>query len=234
MEDRQKNLLKYIIEEHIKTALPVSSSLMAEKYFPELSSATIRNEMAELEDAGYIVQPHTSAGRIPTLLGFKHYVDSLEHDEGLSPKDEKNLDGLALSGDRQNIKTLAKKLAELSHDAVVVSFGPFDVYYTGIANLFSQPEFVDSETVQSMSEVIDSLDSVMGQVYEEATDDSEIILGDNNPFGKSCSAIVSKMIFDDGEVVVAILGPMRMDYSRNLNLVDYIQKRLNNRDDNNY
>jgi len=229
MEDRQKNLLKYIIEEHIKTALPVSSSLMAAKYFPGLSSATIRNEMAELEEAGYIVQPHTSAGRIPTLLGFKHYVDGLENDEGLSDKDENNLDTLELSGDRQNIKVLAKKLAELSNDAVVVSFGPFDVYYTGIANLFSQPEFVDSETVQSMSEVIDSLDSVMSQVYQNATDDSEIILGDNNPFGKICSAVVTKMIFNDGEVVVAILGPMRMDYSRNLNLVDYIQKRLNSK-----
>lgn len=229
MEDRQRNLLKYIIEEHIKTALPVSSSLMAEKYFPELSSATIRNEMAELEAAGYIVQPHTSAGRIPTLLGFKHYVDSLENDDRLSEKDESNLNNLNLTGDRQNIKMLARKLAELSNDAVVVSFGPFDVYYTGIANLFSQPEFVDSETVQSMSEVIDSLDNVMGQVYDEASSDSEIILGDNNPFGKTCSAVVAKMIFNDGEVVVAILGPMRMDYSRNLNLVDYIQKRLNSK-----
>jgi len=227
MEDRQKNLLKYIIEEHIKTAAPVSSSLMAEKYFPELSSATIRNEMAALEEAGYIVQPYTSAGRIPTLIGFKHYVENLDADETLSAKDENNLDKLDLSGDRENIKSLAKKLAELSNDAVVVGFSPFDVYYTGLSNLFSQPEFVDSGLVHSMSQVIDSLDNVMEQFFQTAGDDSEIMLGDDNPFGQDCSAVVSKMVFSDGEIVMMILGPMRMDYSRNLNLVDYIQKKLN-------
>jgi len=227
MEERQKNLLKYIIEEHIKTAAPISSSLMAEKYFPELSSATIRNEMAELEELGYIVQPHTSAGRIPTLSGFKHYVDSLETDETLSSKDENNLDKLNLSSGRENIKVLAKKLAELSNDAVVVGFGPADVYYTGLANLFSQPEFIDNELVHLMSQVIDSLDKVMEQVFKNAGDNSQVVLGDDNPFGHYCSAVVSKMFFDNGKIVVVILGPIRMDYSRNLSLVDYIQKKLN-------
>ena len=227
MEERQKNLLKYIIEEHIKTAAPISSSLMAEKYFPELSSATIRNEMAELEELGYIVQPHTSAGRIPTLSGFKHYVDSLETDETLSSKDENNLDKLNLSSGRENIKVLAKKLAELSNDAVVVGFGLDDVYYTGLANLFSQPEFIDNELVHSMSQVIDSLDKVMEQVFKNASDNSQVVLGDDNSFGHYCSAVVSKMFFDNGKIVVVILGPIRMDYSRNLSLVDYIQKKLN-------
>jgi len=228
MEERQKNLLKYIIEEHIQTAAPVSSSLMAEKYFPELSSATIRNEMAGLEELGYIVQPHTSAGRIPTLSGFKHYVDSLENEDGLSARDENNLDKLDLSSDRENIKTMAKKLAEMSNDAVVIGFSPFDIYYTGLSNLFSQPEFADNELVHSMSQVIDDLDNVMEQVFRDAGDESEVILGKDNPFGNDCSAVVSKMIFDNGEIVMAILGPMRMDYSRNLGLVDYIQKKLKN------
>lgn len=227
MEARQKDLLKYIIEEHIRTASPVSSSLMAEKYFPELSSATIRNEMAELEELGYIVQPHTSAGRIPTLLGFKHYVDGLACDDCLSANDEDNLDELDLTSGRENIKALAKKLAEMSKDAVVVGFSPFDVYYTGLANLFAQPEFIDSELVHAMSQVIDSLDNVMEQVFLNAGVSSEVVIGDDNPFGGGCSAVVAKMAFGDGEVVVAILGPMRMDYSRNLNLVDYIQKKLN-------
>ena len=227
MEERQKNLLKYIIEEHIKTASPVSSSLITEKYFPELSSATIRNEMSELEDLGYIVQPHTSAGRIPTLSGFKRYVEGLEADEKLSSRDENNLDKLDLSSGRENIKALARKLSELTNDAVVVGFSPFDFYYTGLSNLFSQPEFLDNELVHSMSQVFDGLDDAMERIYQTAGDDSEIVLGDDNPFGESCSAVVFKMVFDDGEVVVAILGPMRMDYSRNLGLVDYLQKKLN-------
>ncbi|MFA5020662.1 MAG: hypothetical protein WC517_01210 [Patescibacteria group bacterium] len=226
MEDRQNNLLKCIIEEYIKTALPVSSSLIAEKYFSDLSSATIRNEMAELEVAGYVMQPHTSAGRIPTLSGFKYYVDNLEVEEKLSAKDEDKLDELVLSNDREDIKVLAKKLAELSNDAVVIGFSPLDIYHTGLSNLFSQPEFIDNESVCSMSQIIDGLDNIMERVYLTASDNGEVVLGNDNPFGDDCSAVVAKIIFDGEEIVVAILGPRRMDYSRNLSLIDYIQKKL--------
>jgi len=117
----------------------------------------------------------------------------------------------------------------MSNDAVVVGFSPFDVYYTGLSNLFSQPEFIDNELVHAMSQVIDGLDNVMEQVYQTASGGSEVVLGDNNPFGDACSAVVTKMIFEGGEVVVAILGPLRMDYSRNLSLVEYLQKKLNNK-----
>jgi len=87
LDARKKQILSLAINEYIKTAEPVSSRLIAEKYLPEVSSATIRNELASLEEMGYLKQPHTSAGRIPSDLGYRYYVDNLINVQ-LSPVEE--------------------------------------------------------------------------------------------------------------------------------------------------
>lgn len=84
LTDRKKRVLKAIIEEYINTAEPVSSGTIVENYITDCSSATIRNEMAELEQLGYIEKPHTSAGRIPSVKGYRFYVDELLNDENIS------------------------------------------------------------------------------------------------------------------------------------------------------
>ena len=84
LTDRKKRVLKAIIEEYINTAEPVSSGAIVEHYIPDCSSATIRNEMVELEQLGYIEKPHTSAGRIPSVKGYRFYVNELLNDENIS------------------------------------------------------------------------------------------------------------------------------------------------------
>lgn len=84
MENRKKKILQAIIEEYINTAEPVSSGSIAEKYGLNLSSATIRNEMANLEKVGYIEKTHTSSGRIPSEKGYRLYVDELINDKNIS------------------------------------------------------------------------------------------------------------------------------------------------------
>ena len=84
LDDRKKRILQAIIEEYINTAEPVSSGIIVENYDLNCSSATIRNEMAELERLGYIEKPHTSAGRVPSAKGYRFYVDELLNDEKIS------------------------------------------------------------------------------------------------------------------------------------------------------
>ena len=79
LNDRKIQILQAIINDYIETAEPVGSRTIAKKYNLGISSATIRNEMAELESMGYLVQPHTSAGRVPSELGYRYYVDALVH-----------------------------------------------------------------------------------------------------------------------------------------------------------
>ena len=84
LDDRKKRILQSIIEQYIGTAEPVSSGALVDNYGMELSSATIRNEMANLEQNGYIEKPHTSAGRIPSAKGYRFYVDELLKDDNIS------------------------------------------------------------------------------------------------------------------------------------------------------
>lgn len=84
LNDRKKEILKAIIEEYIQTAEPVSSNGIVQKYHLNYSSATVRNEMAELEKIGFLDKPHTSAGRVPSAKGYRFYVDELLKDDDIS------------------------------------------------------------------------------------------------------------------------------------------------------
>ena len=77
MDDRKKRILQAIVDEYINTAEPVSSGSIARRYNLDYSSATIRNEMAELERCGYLDKPHTSSGRVPSALGYRLCVNEL-------------------------------------------------------------------------------------------------------------------------------------------------------------
>src|SRR3990172_2701229 len=77
LTERRQQLLRFIVDEYVRTAQPVASGAIVHRYHLPVSSATIRNEMARLEDEGYIVQPHTSAGRMPTDKGYRYYVEAL-------------------------------------------------------------------------------------------------------------------------------------------------------------
>jgi heat-inducible transcriptional repressor len=81
LSERRQKLLRFIIDEYVTTAQPVGSSALVEKYHLPVSAATIRNEMAALEEEGYIAQPHTSAGRVPTDRGYRFYVEALMREE---------------------------------------------------------------------------------------------------------------------------------------------------------
>lgn len=86
---RQQTVLRLVIEEYVKTAAPVSSKLIIEKYKLKVSSATVRNEMANLEEVGYLMHPHTSAGRIPTELGYRYFVERLMEKVDLSSTEQR-------------------------------------------------------------------------------------------------------------------------------------------------
>ena len=84
LTERKKRILRVVIENYIETAEPVGSKTIAESSGLDISSATIRNEMADLEELGYLEQPHTSAGRIPSPKGYRLYVNELMDDYRLS------------------------------------------------------------------------------------------------------------------------------------------------------
>jgi heat-inducible transcriptional repressor len=226
MNTRCDELLGYIIEEYVKTAQPIGSKLIAEKSKLDVSPATVRNDMAELERDGFIFHPHTSAGRVPTDKGYQYYIDTFEKDTALGISEKKHLQKIASVTSDRPIKELAKCVAELSGQAVIIGFGTKDTYYTGLANLFSQPEFQDVDYVYNMSEIIDHLDDVITEIFEEISA-VEIFIGKKNPFGKQCSTIISKFESKNfGRGVVGLLGPTRMNYKKNVALLEHSKELI--------
>lgn len=229
MAEKKDNLLKIIVEEYIQSASPIGSGLIAEKYLKDISSATVRNYMAQLEEEGLIFQPHTSAGRIPTLSGYQYYLDNfVGQGAEISARNKKELDNLKVKTDRDSIKNLAKKLAEISTGAILIGFGSSDVYYTGISNLFRQPEFSHPGLIYSMTDIIDHLDEVMAMVFNQIDKSVEVLIGEKNPFGENSSVVLAKYKSSKQDGLIGILGPNRMNYGENIGLIKYSQELLKN------
>lgn len=225
LDERKSALLSAIIKEHIKSGEAVGSKVLVDKYGFDLSPATIRNEMMALEKEGLIYQPHTSAGRIPSEKGWQFYLNNSLKEKALSVKEKNDLDAVIKTSEESEIKVknLAKKLAEVSREAVIVGFNPDYIYYTGLSQLFRQPEFTEYQLICHISEVIDHLEEVISRLFKEMSEnDFKIMVGVQSPFGPECGAIVSKFLNKRGEAgIFTLLGPARMAYENNLALLKY-------------
>lgn len=220
MEERKRLILDIIIKEHITTGCPVASSSIVDKYHIPVSSATVRNDMAELEEDGWIVQPYTSAGRIPTEKAYAQYVSDLE-DKGISKQEEEIFANVGNDNEMED-KQIAKQLASMSGLAVIWAFHKYNVYYTGISNLLQQPEFNQTQMVYDMSAIIDRIDDIVGEIFEQVSFTPEIKIGHDSPFGVFSGAILSRYQAKDRVGLIGLVGPVRMDYSANKARLNYI------------
>ncbi|USN53815.1 MAG: hypothetical protein H6760_01440 [Candidatus Nomurabacteria bacterium] len=234
LSERQQHILQAVIQEHLVQGKPVGSQQLVTAGGFDVSSATMRNEMAELEEKGFLTHPHTSAGRIPTEQGWRYYLDHIIEKKELSKKEESYLQQQVKSSEPagpQKVKTLAKALAELSEEAIMIGFAPNDVYYTGLRNLFSKPEFQDFAVVTQLSEVIDHLDEALSRLFlrkEKSQQDVTVLVGQEHPFGADCSVIMTQIPVAKGNAtgILGILGPMRQQYADNIARLDYSRHLL--------
>lgn len=115
LDDRKSKILQSIIDDYVATAEPVGSRTIARKFNLGVSPATIRNEMADLEEMGFLEQPHTSAGRIPSDRGYRYYVDCLMESTNVSPGDE-DLIHRAFERKKHEVDSLVRETARLLSD----------------------------------------------------------------------------------------------------------------------
>ncbi|MDD4289870.1 MAG: hypothetical protein PHH83_01165 [Patescibacteria group bacterium] len=225
LDKKYKKILYAIIEEYIESKNPVASEYLVNKKNLDCCSATVRNIMLELDEAGYLYQPYTSAGRIPTNSAYRLYVDDLSHEQKLSKKIESKLETLLkiskISDINQKSKFLAKFFAEISKNAVLLCFSPHNYYITGFSNVLSQPEFYEIEKLKNLSLVFDNLESICERLFENVKA-IEISIGIEGSFSENLSTIKSR--FSNG--VIAIIGPERMDYKQNLALINYFKDKI--------
>lgn len=235
LDERKKKILEAIIRDYLRTAEPVGSRTIWRDYMPDLSPATIRNEMADLEVAGFITQPHTSAGRIPTDLGYRYYVDHLMKTRPLTTKEEEIINE-GLKKIRQDVEeALHQTLKILSHlleyASLIATLGTKTrVYSAGFSHMLKQPEFSDMKFTRHVLETLEEEDFLVEMVKEYTTQQGITIrIGHENYFKeiKDCSVIMSSYkIKDFASGGMGVIGPTRMSYSKVASILENLSRRL--------
>jgi len=233
MNTRQRQILSAVVELYTKTALPVGSQVLLERFQFPVSSATLRNDMVALEEAGYLYQPHVSAGRIPTDAGYRFYVEEMMGDEDLSREDQRRLQKelLMMKAKQARLgRSTTKLLSALSGNLAVSGLIDKDEFYDfGMKELMEKPEFQEIDELCRLVETLDSLDERIDAIFAKLQDgETQIFIGDENPIKgiSNCSMVVAPYQSSEGQGILAIIGPKRMDYAKNKSLIEYMKKLL--------
>ena len=224
MTERQAAILVAIIEQYAEVAVPVGSVTLAKLF--GVSSATIRSEMARLEELDMIHQPHTSAGRVPTDKGYRFYVNRLtetEHNE--VPRIDRSARAIEARvqthvdrADRA-IRSAVDSLVELTYNMGLATIGD-ELYLSGMSNLFSHPEFAGGVHAQEVARLIDNLEPWLREAAPHQP--LNVYIGSENPIGKSSGAclIISRFRSPYSNAsYIGVLGPTRQDYAKTMRLV---------------
>ena len=225
---RQEAVLELIVSHYVETAEPVGSRFVARKL--GLSSATIRNVMADLEDLGLITQPHTSAGRTPTDKGYRFFIDSLMHIKNInermarSVKDEYNQVMRSLEDVLERTSHL---MSSLTNYVGVTLFNQYHkLYLDGTSHIIEQPEFKDFKKLyiilKSLEEKRDILDLLNG---DSADDSLKIHIGSENQFNylSECSVVTrGYKVRGKPSGRLGVIGPKRMVYEKVIPAVEFL------------
>lgn len=234
MNERQREVLASIVELYTKTAEPVGSEALLERHHFPVSSATLRNDMLALEEAGYLYQPHTSAGRIPTDEGYRFYVEEMMSEKPLSKRDQTKLQEefwKLQAKHTRTVRTTAKLLSALSGNLAVSGVaGKDEMYDFGMRSLMDNPEFQEMDELCRLVETLDTLDEKIDLLLAEVKDgETRIFIGKENPLvgAENCAMVVSPYRDSSGERgILAIIGPKRMEYAKNKSLIEHMKKLL--------
>jgi heat-inducible transcriptional repressor len=234
ISDRQQQILEYVIKDYVKNAEPVSSGRICDLYGLDCSSATIRNELNHLTQKGFLNQPHTSGGRVPTDKAYRYLVDTLMGDNELSLTEQKKLqkEYIKLKAEYKRLAKLSSRLLSRFTSGVAVGgdLEGSDAYESGISRLLKEPEYTNMENVSEVVELIEYFDEHLKDLSTQLQDNQpKVLIGKENQLVtvKGHSIIVSGYESEEGQKgVLALIGPKRMNYQKNLALIKGIIKSI--------
>lgn len=233
LSDRQKALLKAIIEEYIENAEPVGSEAIERKYDLGVSPATIRIEMVRLTEIGFLRQPHTSAGRVPTSMGFRLYVSELMKEKQLPVTAEVSIKERMWQQRAKEERLLKEAVTALAQKLDMLGLARDDegqVYYAGAANILDWPEFYDIDVARFILSLFDEnprLAEIIGKA--QGVDPIHILFGDELGYE---DLIPTSFVFTRYEFspqsggVIGVIGPARMNFPLVLPYVKYVRNLI--------
>ena len=232
LTERQIKLIKAIVQEYTTTAQPVGSETIDKKYNLGVSPATIRNEMARLEDLGYLIQPHTSAGRIPTAQAIKLYVSELMKTEELPVVEEVEMKERLWNIRHQIDKILSESAKLLSQKTQVIGIALDEdgqLYSSGYANILNLPEFFDIDVTKTVLSLVESYQDIY-HILQHARSNQlvHLLIGDDlgHDSLNQCAIAYTDISLGSRKGYLGVIGPMRLNYSKTLPLLEHLHNLL--------
>ncbi|MBX4191494.1 MAG: hypothetical protein KW804_01695 [Candidatus Doudnabacteria bacterium] len=231
MDIRKQKILAAIVKEYSESANPVGSKELVAKYNFKESSATIRNEMVELEKIGLIYQPHKSAGRVPTDKGYRFFVNELMRRFELSDKERRLLKSelhKLKAAHEQLGRSLSNLISQVSGQAAFALL-PNESSSTGLSHIIGEPEFADTKTMKQVAQVLENIDEHASKLIKTTEVSAEAFIGGESPVPvpKDLSLVVSNVRLKNGKKgVIGIVGSKRMSYAKNLSILNYLSKLI--------
>lgn len=232
LTERQKTILEAVIRQYVHTAEPVASGELVHKYRLACSPATVRGELLALDEGGYLAQPHTSAGRVPTDKGYRFYINHLTGGDGIGSREERMFRGVKeLNDPAEFVRHVSRMLAHCSGNFALAGF-PEDELFSryGLAEVLRSPEFSDPALMHEFSQLVDRIEDELMELFEPAEfDEPRTFVGRENPipeakhYGMIISAVETPF---EKESIIALVGPKRMDYERNVALLKNLRNVL--------
>lgn len=230
--DRRLEILRAIVDEYVQTQVPVGSKAIAENHALGISPATIRNEMAVLEEEGLITQPHTSAGRIPTDRGYRIFVDKLATVKPLSNAERRAIETfLNGSNDLDDlVKRSAKLLADITKQVAVVQYPTIGQSQTGTKMAISgTAHLARSGGTTDLSMILEALEEqvVLLSLLNDAHPTVQVTIGSEQKEAnlQTTSLVTVGYGFDNNSLgALGVLGPTRMDYSGSISAVSAVAR----------
>lgn len=226
---RQVQILRAIIEEFIATAQPVGSETIDKKYAIGVSPATIRNEMAQLAKQGYLSKSHSSAGRMPTSVAMKLYVNELMKERDLSVADEISAkEKIWHSRDKldEMLFHIARVLADKSNALAITLLDDCHMYHSGHANLLQMPEFYDIKVMRNVLQLIEE-HKLLQEIFNSGTSENlvHVVYGSElgNIYLQPIGIIHMSFTVEGQPVHIGVLGSSRFDYSYIIPMMKYIR-----------
>jgi len=234
IKQRKERILAIVISRYIKTVLPVGSQYITEEYDLDVSPATVRNILADLEEEGYLMHPHTSAGRMPTQQGYRYYVDHLM-DEIQLLEEEKRRIAQEYKRHASQLEDLMEKtsqvISDLTHYTSIVSIDDGDghkIICKGTSYVVGYPDSTDILKIQAILRILEEKEQLMELINRTLEKKIEIYIGHEMALKEmeSCSLAISHFEKDGVKGRIAVLGPTRMQYDRVVSTLDYLSQIL--------
>lgn len=232
LTDRQAYILSLVVHDYVHLAQPIGSEVLLARHVLGVSAATVRNELARLEAAGLLSHPHTSAGRMPTVCGYRYFVENLMSSAGLSEPEQRTIRHQFHQAGGDSGRWMRLSAAVMAHTSGAAGLVAADgdgrwsprLYHAGLTQILDEPEFADNERLRDVIDILEHgqcLGPITSRLPREGV---HVIIGGEPPLEDvpHVTLVLSRFGAMEHYGVLGVVGPTRLLYDRAVPAVSFV------------